>query len=171
MWRASTLASALALLLCNASCFAIQLQQGGDIAKGEGVDHSLATKTSISCQSPQLTYVGDPVDFTATVTAKPSNESGEPLVALSHCHVVFTVNKVEGKPVPLKPSDKDPYVAVASYSTKDLAQGIAEVSAQVLPLQLKDLETGDIWGYTGSSSGTVLHVVMPKPEPPPPQLA
>lgn len=133
----------------------------------EGTDHSLDTTVKASCDSPQLTYVGDPVEFSALVTAKPTNDSGLPLFSVAHCSIVFTINDQDTKPISLTASGKDGESGAAVYSAKNLPTGIATIVVRVLPFQLKDIQTGDIWGYKGSSSSTILHVVMPKPEPPP----
>ncbi len=134
----------------------------------EGVDHSLDTTVRASCDSPQLTYEGEPVDFSVLVTAKPTNDSAPPLFSVSHCNIIFTINDQDTKPIPMKGAGKDGESGAAVYRAKNLPTGIATVVVRVLPFQLKDVQTGDIWGYRGSSSPKILHVVMPKPEPPPP---
>eukprot|EP00884_Botryococcus_braunii_P010838 jgi/Botrbrau1/19756/Bobra.0124s0009.1 len=145
-----------------------ELQSGAQQVKHEGVDHSLDTTVTASCDSPQLTYEGDPVHFSVQVSAKPTNESGPPLFSVAHCFVVFNINDKDTKPIPLKKSGKDDDSGAAVYSAENLPTGIATVIVRVLPFQLKDIQTGDIWGFRSSSSPKILHVVMPKPEPPPP---
>lgn len=169
MWRgAKALGSWIAFLLLVGCCTAA-LQLPEQLPREpKGKDYSLDTKVAASCDSPQLTYEGDPVDFSVRVSAKLTNDSSPPLFSVSRCSVIFKINDVDTKPIPLKASGKDGVEGTATYRAKSLPVGIATVVVRVEPFQVKDMQTGDIWGYRSSSSQSILHVVMPKPEPPPP---